>query len=133
MKKSIIISASVILAIVVIFFSLYLVVTTPKQAGNFSVDKFTEYIENENFQTEENYGEIIDFKSAAKAGKTAISERFQDSDGGVFEWMGCSVKYDAENVAYYIRTHHVNPLMKGGAHDVIIQSDGKVLAIWGEK
>jgi hypothetical protein len=133
MKKAIIISGSVILAIVVLFFTLYFVSTAPKNAGDFSVDKFTEYIESEHFQTDKNYGNITDYKSAAAAGKTAITERFENSEGSLFEWMGCSLQYDAENDAYYIRTFHINPLVMGGAYDVIIQSDGTVLAIWGEK
>jgi hypothetical protein len=47
--------------------------------------------------------------------------------------MDCAVRYDKENDAYYVRISHVIPLVKGGAYDVIIQSDGAVLAIWGEK
>ena len=47
--------------------------------------------------------------------------------------MGCSVQYDAESDAYYIRTYQMFTPVFGGAYDVIIQSDGIVLAIWGEK
>ena len=133
MKKAMIISSSIILAVLVVFFSLYFISTTPKDTGDFSVDEFAEYFQNEHFQTDKNYGEITDCKSAAIEGKTAISERFESSDGSIFEWMGCSTQYDAENDAYYIRTFHINPLVMGGAYDVIIQSDGTVLAIWGEK
>ena len=133
MKKAIIISGSIILAVLVVFFSLYFISITPKDTGKFSVDEFVEYIQNPHFQTDKNYGEIADYKSAAKAGKAAIAERFENSEGGLFEWMGCSIKYDSENDAYYIRTYHLTPLMKGGAYDVVIKSDGTVLAIWGEK
>ena len=133
MKKAIIISGSIILAVLVVFFSLYFISITPKDTGKFSVDEFVEYIQNPHFQTDKNYGEIADYKSAAKAGKAAIAERFENSEGGLFEWMGCNVQYDAENNAYYIRTFHINPLIFGGVYDVIIQSDGTVLAIWGEK
>ena len=133
MKKAIIISGSIILAVLVVFFSLYFVSTTPKDTGNFAVNEFAEYIQNEHFQTDKNYGEITDFKSAAKAGKTAIAERFENSDGSIFEWMGCSVQYDKANDVYYVRTYHIAPFMLGGAYDVIIQSDGTVLAIWGEE
>ena len=133
MKKAIIISGSIILAVLVVFFSLYFISITPKDTGKFSVDEFVEYIQNPHFQTDKNYGEIIDYKSAAKAGKAAIAERFENSEGSLFEWMGCSVQYDAESDAYYIRTYQMFPPVFGGAYDVIIQSDGIVLAIWGEK
>ena len=132
MKKAIIISGSIILVVLVVFFSLYFISITPKDTGKFSVDEFVEYIQNPHFQTDKNYGEIADYKSAAKAGKAAIAERFENSEGGLFEWMGCSVQYDKENNAYYVRTYHTSPLVMGGAYDVIIQSDGTVLAIWGE-
>ncbi len=62
-----------------------------------------------------------------------IDKRFENSEGGLFEWMGCSVQYDAESDAYYIRTYQMFPPVFGGAYDVIIQSDGIVLAIWGEE
>ena len=133
MKKATIISCSIILSVLVIFFSLYFISTAPKDTGDFSVDEFTDYIQNEDFQTDKNYGEITDYKSAAKAGKTAIAERFENSEGGLFEWMGCNVQYDTESDAYYIRTYQMFPPVFGGAYDVIIQSDGIVLAIWGEK
>ena len=133
MKKAIIILSAIILVFLVVFFSLYFILTTPKDTGAFSVDNYAEYIQNENFQTDENYGTITDWKSAAIAGKNAIADRFENSEGGIFEWMGCSVQYDVENDIYYIRTYHINPNILGGAYDVIIKSDGTVLVIWGEK
>lgn len=133
MKKTTVILGAIILAVIVVFFGLYFVLTAPNYKGEFSVDKFDEYIQNENFQTEKKYGEITDYKSAAKAGKAAIAERFQNSEGNIFEWMDCSVQYDKESDLYYVRTFHVYPLVMGGAYDVIMQSDGTVLAIWGEK
>ena len=133
MKKGITILGVIILALLIVFFSFYFILTTPKDTGSFSVDEFTEYIQNEQFQTDKNYGKITDYKSAADAGKTAITERFENSKGGVFEWMGCSVKYDKKSDVYYIRTYQMFPPAFGGAYDVIIQSDGTVLAIWGEK
>ena len=133
MKRSIIISCSIILAVLVVFFSLYFISTAPKDNGDFSVDEFAEYIQNEHFQTDKNYGEIIDYKSAAKAGKAAIAERFENSEGGLFEWMGCSVQYDKANDVYYVRAYHTASFVMGGAYDVIIKSNGTVLAIWGEK
>ena len=117
----------------VLFVFLYFVFTAPRFTGDFSINEFREERENINFQTEINYGKIDGYKSAASAGKAAIADRFENSDGGIFEWMCCAIKYDAENDAYYIRTFHFNPLTKGGAYDVIIQSDGMVLAIWGEE
>ncbi len=133
MKKTIIISSITILTIAVIFFASYFMMTSPTFRGEFSVNKFEDYIQNENFQTDKNYGKITDFKSAAQAGKMAIDERFENSAGSIWEWMDCSVRYDKENDVYFIRISHVNPLVLGGAYDVIIQSDGDVLAIWGEK
>ncbi len=133
MKKVIIVIGSIILILIVHLFCLYFALTVPKFTGDFSINEFQEEMENINFQTEINYGKIDDYRSAASAGKKAIAERFEDSNGGIFEWMGCSVQYDAENDAYYIRTYHLVPLMMGGAYDVIIRSDGTVLAIWGEK
>ena len=133
MRKTIIILCSVILVFLVAFFALYFILTAPKSTGAFSVDNYAEYIQNENFQTDANYGTITDWKSAAIAGKKAIDERFENSEGGLFEWMGCSVQYDAESDAYYFRTYQMFTPVFGGAYDVIIQSDGIVLAIWGEK
>jgi hypothetical protein len=133
MKKIIIIISTIILAIVIIFFSLYFIATTPQYAGDFSVDQYAKYMQDENFQTDKNYGEIIDYKSAARVGKTAIFEHFENSEGSIFEWMGCDVCYDEECDTYYIRTYHVSFHVLGGAYDVIIQSDGTILAIWGEK
>ena len=133
MRKTIIILCSVILVFLVAFFALYFILTAPKSTGAFSVDNYAEYIQNENFQTDENYGTITDWKSAAIAGKKAIADRFENSEGGIFEWMGCSVRYDEESDAYYVRTYRIAPFVLGGAFDVIIQSDGTVLAIWGEK
>lgn len=132
MKKAIIISFSIILAVIVTFLCVYFFLTAPKFKGDFSVSDFQTQIENINFQTDKNYGNITDFKSAAKAGKTAIAERFQNSSGGIFEWMCCDVRYDKENDAYYVRTYHASPRILGGAYDVIIQSDGTILTIWGE-
>lgn len=133
MKKTITIFSAVVLCVIILFFCLYFALTTPKFTGDFSVNEFQEEMENINFQTEINYGKIGDYKSAASAGKKAIAERFDNSNGGIFKWMGCSVQYDAENDAYYIRTYHLAPRMMGGAYDVIIKADGTVLAIWGEK
>lgn len=132
MKKAIIISCSIILAVLIAFFSFYFISTDPKDTGDFSVDAFAAYIQNEHFQTDINYGTITDYKSAAKAGKTAIAERFENAQGSILEWMGCSVQYDKGNDAYYVRIYHIAPA-PGGAYDVIMQSNGTVLAIWGEK
>jgi hypothetical protein len=133
MKKAILIGISVILLIAIIFFAGYFILTTPKDSGDFSVNEYQENIENVHFKTDKNYGVITDYKSAAKAGKQAILDRFEDSAGGLFEWMGCDVRYDEKNNAYCVYTYHVNPLVMGGVYAVILQSDGTVLAIWGEK
>ncbi len=133
MKKMLKIFVSALLVVTVLFFGLYFALTAPNDAGMFSVSAFQDEIENPYFHTERTYGPITDYKSAANAGKKAIADRFEYSNGSIFEWMGCDVRYDAQNDAYYIRTYHLNPLMFGGAHDVILRSDGTVIAIWGEK
>ena len=133
MKKRIMTFAVIIIAIIIAFFSFYFIVTIPKNAGEFSVDDFTECVENENFQTEQNYGKITDYKSAAAAGKKAISDRFENSEGGLFEWRGCSVRHDPKNNAYYVCTYQIFPPVMGGGFCVILRADGTVLAIWGVK
>ena len=50
MKKAIIISGSIILAVLAVFFSLYFISITPKDTGKFSVDEFVEYIQNPHFR-----------------------------------------------------------------------------------
>lgn len=132
-KKSLLILSVILLVLFVVFFIFYIISAVPKYAGDFSVADFEEYISNGDFQADINYGAITDYKSAATAGKTAISERFENSKGGIFEWMGCKVQYDKANDAYYIRTSHISPRMQGGAYAVIMKSDGTVLSIWGEK
>ena len=64
---------------------------------------------------------------------TSPENRSEYSKGSILDWMGCDVQYDKENERYYLRTYHVNPLIIEGAYDVIIKSDGTVLAIWVEK
>ena len=54
MRKTIIFLSSVILVFLVAFFSLYFILTAPKSTGAFSVDNYAEYIQNDNFQTDEN-------------------------------------------------------------------------------
>ena len=131
-KKSMAIT-SVILIILLVFFGVYFVLSAPKFAGNFTVSDFGEYLENEDFQTDINYGEITDYRIAANAGKKAIAECFENAEGGIFEWMGCFVYYDLESDTYYICTYHLLPFINGGAYDVILKSDGTILAVWGEK
>ena len=132
MKKAVVIFGAMILVLAVTFFSLYFAQTVPRYAGDFSLDQYREETENINFQTDGNYGTIPDFKSAAKAGKAAIAERF-DAPGSLFAWMRCDVRYDLGNDAYYVRMYRAMSFGMGGAYDVIIRSDGTVLAIWGEK
>ncbi len=133
MKKAGKIICAVLIALAAAFFSFRFLLTRPGYTGVFSVSDFEEYTENENFRTGSDYGPIPDWRSAAAAGKAAIADRFENSEGSIFEWMGCTVRYDEENDAYEIRTYHVFPIMFGGAYDVILKSDGTVLAIWGEK
>ena len=133
MKKVAIIIVAVITVLVVLPTSLFFALTAPQDKGAFSVGEFCDELENENFQTDKTYNTIKDYKSAAKIGKTAIADRFENANGSIFRWMGCDVQDDEKNDAYYIRTYRLSPFVMGGAYDVIIQSDGTVLAIWGEK
>ncbi len=134
MKRTVTISVISILAVVILFFSLYFVLTSPAYTGEFSISEFSEEIQNVSFHVEKTYGSANDYKSAAVAGKAVINERFESSDGSIFEWRGCDVKYDKENDVYHVRTYNISlfPVF-GGAYDVIIKSDGTILAIWGEK
>ena len=128
-KKAIVVICSIVLTVLVLFICLYFELTAPKFTGDFSISTYQTQMENVNFQTEMNYGKIDSYKAAARAGRKAIADKFENSNGGIFEWMGCTVQYDAENDSYYIRTYHLNPHMKGGAYDVIMKSDGTVLSI----
>ena len=134
MKKMTAILGISILVIVIGIFSVYFTLTAPKDKGEFSVSDYSEEIGNVNFQTEKTYDNITDYKSAAQAGKMAISERLEGLEGSVFKWIGCDVQYDSENDAYYVRTYDISPVpVSGGSYGVIMKSDGTVLAIWGEK
>ena len=133
MKKSIIIT-SVILLVVIAFFSTYFILTSPKNKGEFSIDNFSKEIELFDFKNDKKHELITDYKSAAKVAKTVIDEEFgENSTGSVFEWIGCDVRYDKENEIYHIRTYHISPRVLGGAYNVIIKADGTALAMWGEK
>ena len=133
MKKTAIITSTVILIIVIGFLCLYFAMTSTSYIGEFSVSEFEYEIDNPDFQSDINCGEITDFRTAAKMGKTVISECFENADGSIFRWMACDIMYDEVNDVYYIRTYRISPLLNGGAYDVIVQSDGTVLAVWGEK
>ena len=133
MKKTAIITSTVILIIVLVFFGLYFAMTAPSYIGEFYVSEFIYEIDNPDFQSDMKCGGITEFKTAAKIGKTVISECFENADGSIFRWMACDIMYDEVNDVYYIRTYRMSPLVNGGAYNVIIQSDGTVLAVWGEK
>lgn len=134
MKKTIITAASVVLIIIIGFFSAYFITTSPKNSGEFCVDEFSAEIEQFAFTDDENYGNISDYKSAAKVGRTVIDDSFgKNSNGSIFKWMGCDVQYDPQNEIYHVRIYHVDPNVKGGAYNAIIKSNGTILAIWGEK
>ena len=106
-RKTITIITAAILLFIIVFLSAYFILTSPKNKGDFSVDDFSYEIELFAFQSETQYGELTDYKCAAKIGKQVIEDRFgKISRGSVFEWMGCDVKYDKENEIYYIRTYH---------------------------
>lgn len=133
MKKRIIVLIIVIVSLSIVYAALYFATTTSKYTGEFSISKFSDKIENIDFQTEKTYGRLNDYKSAAAEGKAAIAEHFEDSSGSIFKWMGCDVQYDQVNDVYYVRTYQLFPPVLGGAYDVIMKSDGTILAIWGEK
>ena len=132
MKKKALIAGAIVL-VAITFVSLYFVFSTPRYTGAFSVGDYQEEMENIYFQTDESYGDISNYMSAAKAGKTAIAQRFETTEGHLFRWRGCSVQYDEENSTYLVSTYYVSPLRMGGRFCVILQSDGTVLSIWGDK
>lgn len=72
MKKTIIILSSVIFVFLLAFFSLYFIITAPKTRAIFLIDDYIKYIQNKNFQTQNNYGKITDCKFAATAGKQLL-------------------------------------------------------------
>ena len=133
MRRSWIGTGAILFAGLALLVCLSIVMTAPKFAGDFSVSAYQAEMENVNFQSDVNYGTIKDFESAARAGKRAIGDRFENSGSGMLCWMGCAVQYDAECDVYFVRRYPLLPLIAGGAYDVILQSDGTILAIWGEK
>ena len=133
MKRAMIVTGSIALVVLALLVCLSLVLTAPKFKGNFSISDYQAEMDNPNFWSDVNYGTIKDFEIAARVGKQVIANRFEDSMGGIFAWMGCAVQYDAENDVYFVRTYPLLPLIAGGAYDVILQTDGTVLAVWGEK
>lgn len=132
MKKTFCIIGLVLCAVLVGYLSLYFVCTTPFNDGSFELSDYSDCIDDPNFQDDKNYGEITNYKTAAKIGNEIFAERFEESKSSLFLWRGCAVKYDSNNSAWYVRTFIIAPVF-GGAHDVIISSNGDVLAVWGEK
>lgn len=133
MKKALLVSCGIILLLMIILVCVYGVQTAPKDIGSFSVGEFHVEMNNAAFQSDRNYGEITNFKSAAKAGKAAVAQRFEDYRDSIFRWMGCDVQYDSNHAAYLVRLYPLSSSVKGGEYIVIMQSDGTVLAIWGGK
>lgn len=133
MKKAFLIIGGIILLLAAAFICVYFIQTAPNDAGSFSVGEFSMETHHPEFQSDSNYGEITDFKTAARAGKQAVARRFDSYQSSFFHWMGCDVQYDQNKDAYHIRIYPLSSSVKGGAYDVILRSDGTVLAIWGEK
>ncbi|MBE7059071.1 MAG: hypothetical protein E7387_08290 [Ruminococcaceae bacterium] len=77
MKKTIIILGSIIFVFLAVFFSLYFILTAPKNADIFTVDKYAEYIQNENFQIEHNVI-IQSDEPLAKALPVSVMELISD-------------------------------------------------------
>lgn len=132
-KRIAIICGIVVVCLCIAYLVAYFIATSPVDQGAFLAEEFSEYIDCEEFQTDLVYDRITDVKTAGIVGEKAISDRFEESKGSIFEWMGCDVRYDAENDFWHVRTYPIFPLMKGGAYDVILRSDGTVVTIWGEK
>lgn len=134
MKKALRMGCIIILIIIVSFFVGYFIITIPKYKGEFSVDDFTAVTGNSEFHTNEVYDNIADYQSAAEIGKAAIADRFDNAEGSLLEWKGCDVQYDSSNDVWHIRSYPFSILpMFGGEHNVLLRSDGTVMAIWGEK
>jgi hypothetical protein len=134
MKKILVICLCVVLIILIAVFVLYVFATAPKYEGEFLLEVYEEEIKNQNFQMETTYGEIIDYKFAAKVGQKAISDRFSDAESSLLKWRGCLVSYDKENDVYHVLSYPIAVIpMFGGSYEVLIKSDGTILAIWGNK
>ena len=133
MKNRIIVLLAVILLFIIAFLSVYFILTAPKYKGEFSIDSFSEDIENYPFESDKKYGNIADYQSAGKIGKAVIDEHCGEySKGSIVDWIGCDVQYDKENEVYHVRAYHINPFIMGG-YQVIIRTDGTVLALMVEK
>lgn len=132
MKKFTII-LSVVLLVIAGCIGLYFSLTTPKFTGDFTLETYQQQIDNPEFKSDNNYGEIKNYKDAVKAAQIAISDRFETTKGYIFQVNGCTVQYDKENEAYCVSQHIVFPPVFGGGYKVIIKTDGAIIAIWGEK
>ena len=134
MKKGFFVVGSILLAVLVAYFGLYFVCTTPFDDGSFELSDYSDFIDDPNFQHDKNYGEITDYKTAAKIGKEIFAERFEESKSSLFSWRGCAVTYDDTNKAWFINTFPISPIpVFGGGFCAIVSSNGNVITVWGEK
>lgn len=102
----------------------------------FSIEDFTAEINNPNFHTDIQYDSVHDYRSAVKVSKTVIADHFgpQSSGNDWFMWRSLTVRHNKENDIWHVSSGIIfPPLMFGGGYDVLIASDGKVIAVWGSK
>lgn len=134
MKKRILIIGIILFTLLAGYLGAYFKCTAPFYDGGFELSDYSDCIDDPNFQDDKNYGEITNYKTAAKIGNEIFAERFENSKSSLFAWRGCAVKYDDTNKAWFIDTFPISAIpMFGGGFCAIVNSDGDVLAVWGEK
>ena len=131
MKKNLLNCGIFVLIIAVLYITAYFVFTMPINSGTFSKDEYYKELNNPEFKTDKVYEKITDMASAAKVGKKAIADRFENSESKLFSWKGCEVKYNDTDDIWCVRIFTF--LGFGGGYSVLFNSNGSVLAIWGEK
>ena len=138
-KRLLVVLLSLLLALLLLLgalpFLLYGLIVTPRFKGDFSVEGYTAYIEEERYQSDLTYGKVENKTEVVKAAKKAFADRFDDKDGRLSPRM-YSIYHDKEADVWLVESHSallLLPFVLGGGHYLLLNSDGTVLAIWGTK
>ena len=138
-KKAVLITLVILLVLLILIgslpFLLYGLIVTPRFKGDFSVEGYTAYIEEERYQSDLTYGKVENKTEVVKAAKKAFADRFDDNDGLLSPRM-YSIYHDKEADVWLVESHSallLLPFALGGGHYLLLNSDGTVLAIWGTK
>lgn len=139
MKKKTVLFAAVALVAAIIGISIYKYSKT-LEVKSFNVSDFEEYIESYNEYKEHYEGEYPEYLSQISDAETlraAAEDLWLDIFGKemIKDEKPYMVFYDDANDVWYIRGYHEKPslFLKGGVSHLIMQSDGKVLALWHDK